>query len=271
MRRGRRQAPPLSCRGRSQPFALERARAGPRLGSACAASSRSGARCSVRLCARRTGRPPRNSTTVIPHSAIVNIQKRSSGRSNSVSSATLNTPSWPTRIDHGCSARCRARVAADLRPAQASRAGIPAEPLEQPARAGRTRASTCGERFAAGRPGPSGSRRHRSSTSPQRSPISAWGGPPTRPGRSRGSPGSGSDRDGLAGRSRLRHRARDRLGGLGRRARAASGRSRAAGRPGRAAPGDACGARAARRRARPAADRVAESGVSAWPWNRPSR
>ena len=56
------------------------------------------------VAARRTGRPPRNSTIVIPVSAIVNIQKWVSGSPNSVSIVTLNTPSWPTRIDHGWSA-----------------------------------------------------------------------------------------------------------------------------------------------------------------------
>jgi hypothetical protein len=46
-------------------------------------------------------RPARSSTTVIPHSSNDHIQKRSSGRSKSVSSRTLKTPSWPTTTDHG--------------------------------------------------------------------------------------------------------------------------------------------------------------------------
>ena len=53
---------------------------------------------------RRTGRPARSSTTVIPHRSIDHIQNRSSGRSNSVSRATLKTPSCATTIDQGWSA-----------------------------------------------------------------------------------------------------------------------------------------------------------------------
>ena len=67
--------------------------------------------------------------TLTAHRSIDHIQKRSSGRSKSVSRATLKTPSWPTIIDHGWS-RSGVRVAGDLRPVE--RAGWPAlaEPRE---------------------------------------------------------------------------------------------------------------------------------------------
>ena len=85
----------------------------------------------MRFAARSTGRPPRSSTTVIPVSAIVNIQKWVSGRPNSVSSVTLNTPSWPTITVHGWPAwPPDARVAADLRPVERSARVVAAEPLE---------------------------------------------------------------------------------------------------------------------------------------------
>ena len=74
-----------------------------------ARSSRMGARCSVRLWARRLARPPRNSTTLIPHNANGKAQKRSSGSSRSARSTTLKTPSWATRIDHGWSGRVGSR------------------------------------------------------------------------------------------------------------------------------------------------------------------
>ena len=137
--------------------ALERARAGPPLRlPRGAASSRSGARCSVRFAARRTGRPPRSSTTVIPVSAIVNIQKWVSGSPNSVSSVTLNTPSWPTSTDHGWSApRADARVPADLRAGPASRA-------DSRARGARGRRRAHGGRG----PGPARATRRRAPTPP---------------------------------------------------------------------------------------------------------
>ena len=118
-----------------------------------ASSSSSGARCSVRLCARSTARPPRNSTTEIPHRANENVQNRLSGMSNSVSSTTLNTPSWPTRIDHGWPASGPApAVAADLGPVEAATRVVAAQPLED---AGEGRAGPrldLGERLAARRP-----------------------------------------------------------------------------------------------------------------------
>ena len=46
---------------------------------------------------------------MIPHRSNDHVQKRSSGRSNRVSSTTLKTPSWPTTTDHGWSARRRRR------------------------------------------------------------------------------------------------------------------------------------------------------------------
>ena len=83
--------------------------------------------------------------TVIPHRSIDHIQNRSSGRSNSVSSATLNTPSWPTTIDHGWSSD-GVRVAGDLRPVErARRAGPRASRASTVASAGRTRACDLGE------------------------------------------------------------------------------------------------------------------------------
>ena len=81
---------------------------------------------------------------MIPHRSIDHIQKRSSGRSNSVSSATLKTPSCPTTIDHGWSGDGVA-VAGDLR--TVVRAGLPGRRRDaraSPASAGRTRAATSG-------------------------------------------------------------------------------------------------------------------------------
>ena len=150
--------------------------------------SSSAARCAVRLWARRTGRPARNSTTVIPHRSIDHIQKRSSGRSNRVSRATLNTPSWPTTIDHGWSGGGIA-VAGDLRPVERARAARPS-----PSRASSVaerRPDACrdlGERLAAGCPdfqrrsAPGRRARLRSGRRSRRG-----AGPASRPGRSRGS------------------------------------------------------------------------------------
>ena len=104
--------PPLAGRGRDALAAGARRRRavrGRRRGRAPRAPrrlarSRASARWPVRLWARRTGRPARNSTTVIAHRSIDHIQNRSSGRSNRVSRVTLKTPSWPTTIVHGWSA-----------------------------------------------------------------------------------------------------------------------------------------------------------------------
>ncbi len=98
--RATQEEPPLAV-GRTSALAYSAPDLARRSAASRARSSSSGARCSVRLCARSTGRPPRNSITVIPVSAIVNIQKLVSGMSNRVRNRTLNTPSWPTRIDHG--------------------------------------------------------------------------------------------------------------------------------------------------------------------------
>ena len=101
-RPGRREAPPRRRRSRVRAS-----------WTSTSCSSRSAARWPVRLWARRTAWPARNSTTVIAQRSIVHIQNRDSGRSNSVSSVILNTPSWPTTIDHGWSAG-GVRVAGDL-------------------------------------------------------------------------------------------------------------------------------------------------------------
>ena len=91
----------------------------------------------VRLCARRTGCPPRNSTTVIAHRSIVHIQNRSSGRSNRVSSETLNTPSWPTTIDHGWVGAASRRSPATWSPVARARARRPS--ASRPSRSGERR------------------------------------------------------------------------------------------------------------------------------------
>ena len=149
----------------------------------------------VRLWARRTGRPARSSTTVIAHRSIDHIQKRSSGRSNRVSRATLKTPSWPTTIDHGWLGR-RVAVAGDLRTGRA----CPAP--------GRRRAAPGSSRAPAGRvPATSGSDSPPGAQAVERAPPPGRelgavararsrrdGGPPSRPGRSRGSPGRAGGR-----------------------------------------------------------------------------
>ena len=204
--------------------------------------------------------------TVIPHRSIDHIQKRSSGRSNSVSSATLKTPSCPTTIDHGWSAHGVA-VAGDLRTveragltslAETARASrpVPAGPVPRPRGVTRRRAPMTRAAPGASRPAPlrSGRRSRRG------------GGPAIRPGRSRGSRGPGGAR---RSRPRPGSRARSprRSGSSG-----SSGEwTSSSGSPlGTGRAGGTWGA--ASRVATSAAWSwpIGESGVSAWPWKRPS-
>ena len=180
--------------------------------------------------ARRGTRRPRSRT-----GANENVQNRLSGRSNRVSSTTLNTPSWPTRIDHGCpSSVPDAAVAADLRPVEAAARVVAPEPLEDRRRAPAARApgprpatrrpaptDSCGPAPPAGElAGPSGARSRRGSR------------PPTRPARSRGSRAPGARRTLAADRGRRHGAPRSRSCG-----RAGSGRSRSGRPPGTGSSG----------------------------------
>ena len=110
--------------------------------------------------------------TPIPHRSNDHIQNRSSGRSNSVSSRTLKTPSWPTTTDHGLRRR-RLAVAGDLGPIERARARPrSASRASTPASAGRSRAATSGIASPPGAHASSGRRRHVARTSPQRRSIS---------------------------------------------------------------------------------------------------
>ena len=187
--------------------------------------------------------------------------------------ATLNTPSWPTTIDHGSSAAAVA-VAGDLRAGRPVAGPAPrGEPRRAVARAPAGRAAwTSRSASPPGAQASSGSRRQAASTSPQRASISSRCRPSHSPwpisSEARRRAGSGSRR---AERAPVGHRAGRSPPRSWPRGRAGSGRSRAAGRAGTGSAGRRVRAgEPLRRPARAWRGPIGESGVSAWPWKRPS-
>ena len=212
---------------------LERAAAGcaPPRRLASAASSRSGARCAVRLWARRTGRPARNSTTRDraqvhrPHPEPLErqVEQRQQG---DLEDAVVADDDRPRVVGPAVA------VAGDLRPVERAR------------RAGRRRARAriVGERRPDPRLRPRGATRRRAPR--PRAGVAArpasvgrvagrrsrrGGGPPTRPGRSRGSPGRAGG-DGAAAGSRPARRRSPRRSAVVRRERRVDDLERRAGR-----------------------------------------